>query len=128
MTILEAIHIALLSLWANKLRSALTLLGVVIGVAAVIAVVTFVNGINGYVADKIFGLGADVFLVDKINPIIRNFDDFLEQQRRKDMTMDDFAAVREACQHCTLVGAAISNQNGHVKQAEHEITDVSVRG
>ena len=51
MTTLEAIRIALLSLWANKLRSALTLLGVVIGVAAVIAVVTFVNGINGYVAE-----------------------------------------------------------------------------
>ena len=49
MHITEAIKIAFLSLWANKLRSALTLLGVVIGVAAVIAVVTFVNGINGYV-------------------------------------------------------------------------------
>ena len=57
MNISEAIRIALLSLWANKLRSVLTLLGVVIGVAAVIAVVTFVNGINGYVAEKIFNLG-----------------------------------------------------------------------
>ncbi len=52
MNISEAIKIAFLSLWANKLRSALTLLGVVIGVAAVIAVVTFVNGINGYVATR----------------------------------------------------------------------------
>ena len=52
MNITEAIKIAFLSLWANKLRSALTLLGVVIGVAAVIAVVTFVNGINGYVARR----------------------------------------------------------------------------
>ena len=68
MTTLEAIRIALLSLWANKLRSALTLLGVVIGVAAVIAVVTFVNGINGYVAEKIFNLGADVFIISKVTP------------------------------------------------------------
>src|ERR1017187_10073220 len=51
MHISEAIKIAFLSLWANKLRSALTLLGVVIGVAAVIAVVTFVNGINTYVGE-----------------------------------------------------------------------------
>ena len=69
MTSLEAIRIALLSLWANKLRSALTLLGVVIGVAAVIAVVTFVNGINGYVAEKIFNLGADVFIISKVTPV-----------------------------------------------------------
>ncbi len=54
MNIAEAIRIALQSLWANKLRSVLTLLGVVIGVAAVIAVVTFVEGINTYVAEKIF--------------------------------------------------------------------------
>ena len=74
MNILEAIRIALQSLWANKLRSVLTLLGVVIGVAAVIAVVTFVNGINGYVAEKIFNLGADVFIISKVTPVITNVD------------------------------------------------------
>ncbi|HMC73477.1 MAG TPA: ABC transporter permease, partial [Terriglobales bacterium] len=68
MNVTEAIRIALQSLWANKLRSILTLLGVVIGVAAVIAVVTFVNGINGYFAEKVFNLGADVFLVFKVSP------------------------------------------------------------
>ena len=78
MTTLEAIRIALLSLWANKLRSALTLLGVVIGVAAVIAVVTFVNGINGYVAEKIFNLGADVFIISKVTPVVTNVDQLLD--------------------------------------------------
>ena len=81
MTTLEAIRIALLSLWANKLRSALTLLGVVIGVAAVIAVVTFVNGINGYVAEKIFNLGADVFIISKVTPVVTNVDQLLEGRR-----------------------------------------------
>jgi putative ABC transport system permease protein len=70
MHISEAMKIAFLSLWANKLRSALTLLGVVIGVAAVIAVVTFVNGINSYVAEKIFNLGADVFIMFKVSPAV----------------------------------------------------------
>lgn len=60
----EAIRIALQSLWANKLRSILTLLGVVIGVAAVIAVVTFVSGINGYVAERVFRLGANTRAVE----------------------------------------------------------------
>ena len=89
MTTLEAIRIALLSLWANKLRSVLTLLGVVIGVAAVIAVVTFVNGINGDVAEKIFNLGADVFIISKVTPVVTNVDQLLEVQRRKDLTMED---------------------------------------
>src|SRR5512141_2509197 len=102
----EGIRIALHSLWANKLRSILTLLGVVIGVAAVIAVVTFVNGINGYVATKIFNLGADVFLVSKMSPVVTNIDQFIEGQRRKDITLEDYQAVLEGCTACRYVGAS----------------------
>ena len=115
MHITEAIKIAFLSLWANKLRSALTLLGVVIGVAAVIAVVTFVNGINGYVAEKIFNLGADVFIMFKVSPAVTNVDHFIEGQKRKDLTMDDYRAVREGCKLCAYVGAYARNNSGHVK-------------
>src|SRR6266481_6847250 len=118
MNIAEAIRIALQSLWANKLRSVLTLLGVVIGVAAVIAVVTFVNGINGYVAEKIFNLGADVFIISKISPVITNIDQLLEGQKRKDLTMEDYHAVLEACKHCTMVGASAINTSGHVRYGE----------
>src|SRR5713101_1336328 len=113
MNFLEAIRIALQSLWANKLRSALTLLGVVIGIAAVIAVVTFVNGINGYVAEKVFNLGADVFIISKMSPVVTNIDDFLEGQKRKDITLEDYDAVKDACKHCTIVGASAINQSGH---------------
>ena len=65
----EAVQIALQSLWANKLRTILTLLGVVIGVASVIAVVTLVNGANTYVATKFSSYGADVFTVSKMPQI-----------------------------------------------------------
>ena len=61
----EAIKIALQSLWANKLRSILTLMGVMIGVAAVIMVITLVNGANQFVATKVYGYGADVFTASK---------------------------------------------------------------
>src|ERR1700751_1239271 len=105
MNFLEAIRIVLQSLWANKLRSALTLLGVVIGVAAVIAVVTFVNGINGYVAEKIFNLGADVFIISKVSPVITNIDQFLEGQKRKNLTLEDYDAVLQSCRHCAMLGA-----------------------
>src|SRR2546425_2477980 len=127
MNFLEAIRIALQSLWANKLRSALTLLGVVIGVSAVIAVVTFVNGINGYVADKIFNLGADVFIINKMSPVVRNLDEFVEGQKRKNLTMEDYQAVLEACKHCEVVAASLINFTGRVKYAEQSGSDVTVR-
>ena len=127
MNTVEAIRIALMSLWANKLRSVLTLLGVVIGVAAVIAVVTFVNGINGYVAEKIFRLGADVFIVSKTDPVIRNQEQFLEQIKRKDLTYDDYRALLENCSHCSSVGASLGTR-GKVKYANQSGEDVSIRG
>jgi putative ABC transport system permease protein len=128
MNITEAIRIALQSLWANKLRSILTLLGVVIGVAAVIAVVTFVNGINGYFAEKVFNLGADVFLVFKVSPAVTNVDHFLEGEKRKDLTMEDYEAAAEACRHCEFVGAFVRTDSGHVKYAEQSSSDTMVRG
>jgi putative ABC transport system permease protein len=124
----EAIRIALHSLWANKLRSILTLLGVVIGVAAVIAVVTFVDGINGYVANRIFRLGADVFIAGKMSPVITNVDQLLEGQKRKDFTMEEYDAVLESCHTCQQVGAFLSNSSGHVRYSDQSSTDTSVRG
>ena len=128
MNISEAIKIALLSLWANKLRSALTLLGVVIGVAAVIAVVTFVNGINSYVGERIFNLGADVFIMFKVSPAVTNVEHFIEGQKRKDLTMDDYRAVREGCKLCAYVGAYARNESGHVKYGEQALSDTMVQG
>jgi putative ABC transport system permease protein len=128
MNIAEAIRIALASLWANKLRSVLTLLGVVIGVAAVIAVVTFVDGINAYVAEKVFRLGADVFIAGKSSGVITNVDQFLESQKRKNFTLDDFHAVAEGCQRCKFVGASISNLTGHVAYENQSSSDTFVRG
>ncbi|MFZ3265986.1 MAG: ABC transporter permease [Terriglobales bacterium] len=128
MHISEAIKIALQSLWANKLRSALTLLGVVIGVAAVIAVVTFVNGINTYVAERIFNLGADVFIIFKVSPAVTNVEHYIEGQKRKDLTMDDYRAVREGCRLCAYVGAYARNNSGHVKYGEQALSDTIVQG
>jgi putative ABC transport system permease protein len=128
MTVSEAIRIALMSLWANKLRSILTLLGVVIGVAAVIAVVTFVNGINGYVAEKIFNLGADVFIVSKMPNVITDVDQFIEGNKRKDMTMDNYQAVVEGCSACKIVGASVRNMNTKVVYGTESSSDTMARG
>jgi len=128
MNIAEAIRVALQSLWANKLRSFLSVLAIVIGVAAVIAVVTFVAGIDGYVAGKIFNLGADVFIMSKMSPVETNVEHFLEAEKRKNLDMEDYQAVLAGCRHCEYVGAALRNSNGHVKYAEQSISDTTVQG
>jgi putative ABC transport system permease protein len=128
MNTLEAIRIALQSLWANKLRSTLTLLGVVIAVATVIAVETFVNGINGYVAEKIFNLGADVFIVSKASNVITNADEYLDSKKRKDIRYEDFLAVEEACTLCRNVGATLKLPNVRVKYNEQNSNDTIARG
>src|SRR5262252_1249276 len=109
MNIAEAIRVALQSLWANKLRSFLSVLAIVIGVAAVIAVVAFVAGIEGYVAGKIFNLGADVFIMSKMSPVQTNVDRYLEAEKRKNLTLEDYEAVLQGCRHCEYVGAALRN-------------------
>ncbi len=128
MNTLEAINIALRSLWANKLRSVLTLLGVVIGVADVIAVVTFTYGMDAYVAERVFNLGADVFIINKTKTVITNTDDWLQGRRRKDITLEDYEAVREACRSCKMVGASIGRFSGEVKYGERSSADSGVRG
>jgi putative ABC transport system permease protein len=127
LNIAEAIRIALQSLWANKLRSVLTLLGVVIGVAAVIAVVTFVSGINDYVAHKIFNLGADVFIISKMSAVETNVEHFLAAEKRKNLLLEDYEAVRDSCAHCEVVGAELQG-SGQVKRAEQSINDTTVQG
>ncbi len=128
MNISEAIRIALLSLWANKLRSFLTLLGIVIGVAAVIAVVTFESGINGYVAEKIFNLGADVFIVSKMGNVVTDPDQFIEGNKRKDVTMEQYDAIVQDCTACAIVGASVRNFNGKVVYGTQSSTDTMIRG
>ncbi|MFZ1011138.1 MAG: ABC transporter permease [Candidatus Sulfotelmatobacter sp.] len=128
MNTLEAIRIAFQSLWVNKLRSVLSTLAIVIGVAAVIAVVTFVAGIDGYVAGKIFNLGADVFIMSKFSPVETNVEHFLEAEKRKNLELEDYQAVLAACRHCDYVGAALRNSTGHVKYAEQSISDTTVQG
>ena len=127
MNIAEAVRIALRSLWANKLRSLLTLLGVVIGIAAVIAVVTFVSGIQDYVAKKIFNLGADVFIIAKMSPVETNVEHLLRAEKRKNLILDDYHAVLEACRHCEYVGA-MARGSGRVKHNEQSISDTTIQG
>src|SRR5271168_987335 len=105
MGFIEAIKIALQSLWANKLRSVLTLVGVVIGVASVIAVITLTNGVNKYVATKVYRYGADVFTLSKQPPVIFTYEEYEYIQPRKDKELGSYQAIPDTCKTCVDVGA-----------------------
>ena len=123
----ESIRIALQSLWANKLRTVLTLLGMVIGVASVITVITLVNGANHYVATKISGHGADVITISKMPSVIFDGDAYMRFNKRKDLTFDQYTALGEACRACLLTGANISNA-GKVTYGTHSSKSTDIRG
>jgi putative ABC transport system permease protein len=123
----EALKIALESLWANKLRTVLTLLGVVIAVAALIAVMTLVNGANKFVATKIYRYGADVFSVTKQGRVITSWDQYVEMQKRKNILMDEYDFVRENCTRCESVAAA-QYTTGKVVSGSRSTDDTTIRG
>jgi putative ABC transport system permease protein len=127
MSLSEAVRIATASLWSHKLRSALTLLGVVIGVMSVIAVVSLVNGLNQYVAERVVGLGTDVFMINRSPSIITNVDQWEAAQKRRKFHYDDYEAVRDDCRSCDAVAANV-NKVGQVKYGTDYLSDSSILG
>src|SRR5687767_3147227 len=96
MPYLEALKLALASILSHKLRSFLTLLGVIFGVATVIVVVSLIEGFNYYVDEKIANIGTNAFAVQKYS--IEDFSSVealnTARRRNKDVTLDDLAALR----------------------------------
>jgi len=123
----EAFKLALQSLWANKMRTVLTLLGVVIGVVSVILVVTLTNGAKQYVTTKINTYGADVVTISKMPETFITIDEYLEFKKRKDVTFDDYRAVLDLCKSCVSVGAE-RDTTGKVVYGTKSTTDTNVRG
>jgi putative ABC transport system permease protein len=127
MKLIEAFKLALQSLWGNKLRSILTLIGVVMGVASVIMVITLVNGANKYVSTKLSGYGADVFTVTRMPSVIFTAEEYLNYQKRKIIRIEDYQAVKDSCVDCSEVGALLSKSTNVVANG-HSSNNTSVRG
>src|SRR5262249_9192356 len=107
MNILEGFRIAIWSLVANPLRSFLTLLGVIIGVTAIISVVAVINGLNLYVQEKLITLGPGSFEVNRFG-IITNRKQFLEAIRRnRILRLADAEAIRDRCSLADLVAVKV---------------------
>ena len=123
----EAIKLALQSLWANKMRTILTLIGVVMAVASIIMVVTLVQGAKKYVSTKLSGYGADVFTVTRMSSVIFTADDYFRYQKRKILRIEDYEAVREACTEGSEVGALL-NRSTNVVYNGHSSDNTGLRG
>jgi putative ABC transport system permease protein len=123
----EALKLALQSLWANKLRTILTLLGVVMGVASVIMVITLVQGAKGFISTKLSGYGADVFTVTRMSSVILTPEDYFRFQKRKILRMEDYEAVRDGCTECGEVGAMLS-RSANVVYSNHSSSNSGLRG
>lgn len=131
MKFIETLKLALSAIWAHKLRSALTLLGMIIGVTAVVVVVSLIDGFNVYIDEKIAGIGSKSFTVQRFNP----FEDFKDtdtiaaaQRRNKDLTMDDFEYLKSRGTLIGKIGAKARATRVEVKRGTEILEEVIVDG
>ncbi len=110
----------------NKLRSFLTLLGVIIGVATLVAVVAVISGLNVFVRDKVFALAPDVFVIDKFG-VPRSHQDFLAAVKRPDIERRDYERLTLLLRRARRVGAEMGGTMT-VKQGGQRLTDVAIHG
>src|SRR5580700_1505500 len=115
------------ALRAHKLRAALTMLGLTMGVATLIAVMTLVQGANRYVETKIANLGTNVFRISRLPFAVTDFSVVVRAQRNKNILPEDLEAVAEDCRHCQYVGASVSSTLG-ARYRDRDLEDVSLYG
>src|SRR5436190_21100375 len=125
-TFLETFRLALDSLRAHKLRSFLTLLGVILAVTTLVAVMSVVAGLNFYVADRIANLGANVFVVDRFG-IITSEDAWVKAQKRPLLTMEEFNRLRETMRTANAI-AAIEGTTMDVRSGNQLLENTNVLG
>lgn len=122
----EGIKIALQALRANKMRSILTTLGIVIGITTVISIHSIIQGLNDAFYTSISSLGSDILYVGKFSWMSRT--DWLEARNRKDLTLDREAkAIKEQATLVKAVAPTISARRT-IKYGSEKLTDVDVTG
>ncbi len=130
MNFAETFKLAFAAIWAHKLRSFLTLLGMIIGVAAFMVVLSLLRGFNLYVDEKIAGIGSNLITVQRFS-----FDDFKDsdtlneaQRRNKELDFQDYQFIKDRAQLIDKIGAKAGGTNVDVKSGELKLEDVNVSG
>jgi putative ABC transport system permease protein len=122
----ETVHLAVDALRAHKLRTFLTLLGVILAVFTLVLVMSVVEGLNHYVADKIANLGANVYILTKTG-IITSFEDWVHAQRRPPLRYEDYEFLKASLRQARDVGAS-EDQNADVRYGNETLKDVNISG
>jgi len=127
---IETLKLAIAAIWAHKLRSALTLLGMIIGVTAFVVVVSLISGFNKYIDEKIAGIGSKSFTIQRFN-----FEDFKDldsiaaaQRRNKELTLDDYEYLKARGGLIDKIGAKARASRSLVKRGSKLVEDVPVDG
>jgi putative ABC transport system permease protein len=126
MSVGELAREAVAALSAHRLRSFLTLLGIIIGVGTLVGVVSVITGLNGYVRERVIRLAPDVYVVQKFG-VIQGRDEFLTALKRRDIDWNDFEKLQANLVLADAVAADATN-NAVVKRRDRRLADVRVHG
>ena len=126
----ETLKLAFSAIWAHKLRSFLTLLGMIIGVTAFMVVLSLLQGFNQYVDEKIAGIGSNSFTIRRFS-----FEDFKDtdsiaaaQRRNKELTFDEYEFIKERAQLIDKIGVKALPNTAELKRGSEIMQDVTVEG
>jgi len=126
----ETLKLALDAIWAHKLRSFLTLLGMIIGMTAFMVVLSLLLGFRGYVDEKIAGIGSATITIQRFN-----FDDFKDtdsiaaaQRRNTELNFDELDFLRANARMIDLIGAKAGNTSRDVRNGSTTLQAVSITG
>jgi putative ABC transport system permease protein len=104
----------------------LTLLGVILAVTTLVSVISVLNGLNVYVADKVANLGANAFVIDRVG-IVTNFQEWNKARKRPPLQMDDFEALRENMKLADQI-AGEQDTTADVRYGNNMSQDVTILG
>ncbi len=126
MNLRESAGIALAALRANKLRSFLTLLGTIIGVMSVIAVLSFVEGLNQFVSKKLLNAGANAFYVDSYG-FVTSREAFDEVKNNPPVELGDAEALEAGVPSASMIVPGADGFD-HVRYKNKDLKGVAVHG
>jgi putative ABC transport system permease protein len=125
-TTIETLKLSLDALRAHKLRSFLTLLGVILAVMVLIVVMSVVAGMNFYIADRVANLGANVYVVDRFG-IITSDDEWVKAQKRPLLTKEEYQELKDGMRTAAKI-AALLDSNADVRSGNDLLENVNITG
>jgi putative ABC transport system permease protein len=123
----EILANAVRALLANKLRASLAMLGIIVGISALVAIVALIEGASAYITERLVTLQPDVFQVSQLPANFLNVNEFIKASKWKRIEYDDYLAVREGCQECANVGAE-ADITGRIRWRGVVTGNVQIRG